>query len=131
MATKQKQAKHTPGPWKSMASSYNSKTKKITSYGIHATGGSSRWIASIEFASGVDVEDEANARLIAAAPDMEKEIEELEKQKADLVEAAKYLLEAPEIKKCPMGRWSSADPDNYSRAKRLQTAIAKAEGQEE
>jgi Zn-finger protein len=45
----------------------------------------------------------------------------------ELLNAAKNLLNAPEIKNCLEGRWSTADPDNYARAEKLRAAIAKAE----
>lgn len=44
-----------------------------------------------------------------------------------LLMAARRILASPELKKCPNGRWSTADADNYTRRIDLEAAIAKAE----
>ena len=113
MKTEPKQAKHTAGSWEIGAEDGIGYTQiKRKPY----TGdGAVMALAAPQ-----------NARLIAAAPDMEKEIEVLKKQKADLLEAAKFLRDlvrsVASVPKPPSQEW-----DQWNEAL---AAIAKAEGRE-
>ena len=63
---------HTPGPWTYMASPVTN-DKKMTPLGYtiyQKAEDSCRSVCNIDWSSGVDGEDEANAAIIAAAPDM-------------------------------------------------------------
>ena len=107
MANKTKTQKHTPGPW-THAEAYDNGEPVC----IRIDSGA-QTVAEVVFDSLHNDEIDANARLIAAAP--------------DLLKAAKDLLSLKEIKDCLSGRWSTADPINYNRAEQLRAAIAKAE----
>lgn len=88
------ETKHTPGPWK-----YEEATKTIRS------GRENYWLCTMDSWDGA-VNHEANAKLIAAAP--------------ELLEAAKDLITALETQ---MPRFK-----NYQQNQKLHTAIRKAEG---
>ena len=119
MSETKEQVKHTPGPWESMVSSHD-RNQKPLSYGIHAIGKSSRWIAQIEFESGVDNEDDANARLIAAAP--------------ELLEACKLFIgvllnkQASASAKKAQYEFLKHLPETWAYIQKAKVAIAKAEG---
>jgi len=78
-------SEHTPGPWVVAGGSYNDwRIKPI---------GKDVYIATLFNRYGWASEGEANARLIAAAPDMADEIERLKADQAKLLEIAKGVDE--------------------------------------
>jgi hypothetical protein len=64
-------SKHTPGPWAVMASDEEWGTYQIGAFcvDVGSMQGTADWYSSPEYFAARD-EDEANARLIAAAPDL-------------------------------------------------------------
>lgn len=62
------ETKHTPGPWESWP--HNRARHPVHSYGISAEGGLPCDVADVIDFDGSPGESEANARLIAAAPDL-------------------------------------------------------------
>lgn len=104
----------TPGPW-TMESAVNAEGSELTivtpdyqfsiadAYFVHADGMSPTYAEAV-----------ANARAIAALP--------------DLVAALEGMLSAPAIINCDYGLWSTADPENYVRARIARDALAKVRG---
>lgn len=108
--------KHTPGPWHSVPS--------MPSEGFNCWWlmAGSRNIATISGYQG-DTECEANARLIAAAPDM---LEALRECCTDLMIAADNARDAAKTNP----RWDGVDEKLMERVNQGRAAIAKAEGKE-
>ncbi len=104
--TTETKSTHTPGPW------VIHDEKMLDGRLVVSTEAVNDIITIIGDIYNPDAE--ANARLIAAAP--------------ELLEAVRIILESPELKNCPDGRWSTADSENYWRRAKLEAAIAKAEG---
>jgi len=74
-------AKHTPGPWQ-VNSNFASQ--------VCDCDGTSRGCAPIANMSGTPAERKANARLIAAAPDLLEALREVEKHLQSYVDAIEY-----------------------------------------
>ncbi len=98
-------AKHTAGPWKATPLSVCKKTGYPDEWSID---GSERNRA-LPFAlpsvrrSVAEVHGEANARLIASAPEMAARIERLEAVNAELVSALEYVARDPARKELRCG----------------------------
>ncbi len=71
------ETKHTPGPWQVVRNKYTVGISNLTG----------KWrLAEVSFIPSIPVEEcEANAALIASAPDMAKELAQLKADKAELV----------------------------------------------
>lgn len=95
---------HTPGPWTFVPM----KGAGPAGHVCAATPGLGQVVATVMIAGG---DGTSNARLIAAAPDMEKEIERLRGINADLLAALKGLHAANPLD----------DPAGYARA--MMTAL--------
>lgn len=106
---------HTPGPWSTRGSARERGT-------VYVEAGSPQWLlASV---SGQGVANEANARLIAAAPDL-----------LEACRDAMAMLTHPEVitafQVAAIHGFSGSDEaraENIARRGRIEAAIAKAEG---
>jgi len=68
-------SKHTPGPWKAqLRDGYGGQWEVERQWEVVATGETERWIADADSLTGCD---EANARLIAAAPELLEALQEI------------------------------------------------------
>ena len=97
---------HTPEPWTYYASTVDS-NKRPESWTVYQFEDPCRSICSIEFSSGIDEEDEANARFIVHAANSHE----------DLLEAAKIGLSVLE----------SEEGTDKTEGDKVRAAIAKAE----
>jgi len=94
-------AQHTPGPWKAVADPFHFATLSTVVGGGHAEKGLQRaMIVQVGGYAGWQ-EQEANARLIAAAPDLLAALEAL-------VEGVDRLLGKPEPYECDDGALAAA-----------------------
>mgnify|MGYP003341995656 CR=1 FL=1 len=81
---------HTPGPWKHYDDSENS----VHRHEIVALG---KTVARIYCTNGAQIEDAANARLIAAAPDLLEALQEILEQPNYTWDKEKILQEVKRI----------------------------------
>ena len=113
-------SEHTPGPWKvvdgdSYDGWYEPGEYEYLVITTHPEPRPNNQIASF-WDSEFGYEAQANASLIAAAPDMAAEIERLRAENARLLEACKMAREA----------FEDPDPDIYSQAERACIAAIRA-----
>jgi hypothetical protein len=77
--------KHTPGEWRVAQSSYHGETGQYYEC-FEIEGDSPFWIAKVQYPERNKKVGEANARLIAAAPEMLQALKEINQHLRDVVE---------------------------------------------
>ena len=81
-------AKHTPGPWKVIRHHHVDDELWLSVNREQATDGGWQWIAEIKYLVTAEAEQRANARLIAAAPDLLEVARQTEMYLNDIVNHA-------------------------------------------
>jgi hypothetical protein len=109
---------HTPGPW------------EIEQIGVATTiNGNGGIVAEVYSDTGNQQEEDANARLIAAAPDMLEALKALEEVSQQLAWVS-HLASVPERRNEYLAEASKADEMNDRAVDMRRAAIAKAEGKD-